>query len=349
MLFAVPTAFWLVLFAWTVWREPRRMRAGIFLMLALVPLVLWGLIVIIGLAGVLIPSDSNTAETLTLLGAMALVPLTVVVLGVILVLNGITVLRREGLRLSNTLSLLLGLAMLGYLAAFVWSLIAYQGAILLGVATLGVPAAFLAFVFLAYLLYSWLYQHFSRRLAKPARAVVILGSGLIGGKVPPLLASRLDTGKKVYSLSEAKGTTPVVIVSGGRGHDEPRSEASAMREYMVEHGVAGEDVLMEDLSRSTAENLGNTKELLVRHQVTGPVAVVTNNFHAFRSALLMRRAGIPGYVIGSPTAGYYWPSATIREFIAIIRDYKKWMIVGLSLSCTPLLLVIASLLHTLVV
>jgi hypothetical protein len=27
-------------------------------------------------------------------------------------------------------------------------------------------------------------------------------------------------------------------------------------------------------------------------------------------------------VIGSPTAAYYWPSATIREFIAILADHR---------------------------
>ena len=353
-MFPLSAVFWLVFFAWTVWREPRRMRAGVYLMFALIPLVLWGLIALVQLAGVLLPNDAGTAQGMTLLAIMALVPLTVIVLGIILILNGVTVLRREGFRLSNALSLLLGLAMLGYLVAFAWSLIASFSSTLdstadtsvsawvvfLIVGTLGFPVSFLAFAFLTYLLYSWLYQRFARRLAKPASAVVVLGSGLIGGKVPPLLASRLDKGKAVYYKAEASGNTPIIIVSGGKGSDESRSEASAMKEYMVDHGVSGSEVLTESLSRTTAENLSNTKQLLVHRTITGPVAVVTNNFHAFRSALLMRRAQIPGYVIGSPTAGYYWPSATIREFIAILRDHKAVTIVGLTLSALPLLLLI---------
>ena len=29
-----------------------------------------------------------------------------------------------------------------------------------------------------------------------------------------------------------------------------------------------------------------------------------------------------GQVVGSPTAAYYWPTATIREFVAILYSHK---------------------------
>ncbi|TCN44530.1 hypothetical protein EV644_101334 [Kribbella orskensis] len=49
---------------------------------------------------------------------------------------------------------------------------------------------------------------------------------------------------------------------------------------------------------------------------------MTNNFHALRAALIARKAKVNGQVIGSPTAAYYWPSATIREFIAILAEHR---------------------------
>jgi uncharacterized SAM-binding protein YcdF (DUF218 family) len=73
------------------------------------------------------------------------------------------------------------------------------------------------------------------------------------------------------------------------------------------------------------------------------VAVVTSNFHAFRAALLMRRAGLPGYTIGAPTAGYYWPSASIREYVAILRDHPVLNAFGIGLSLGPLLVFLVSL------
>jgi uncharacterized SAM-binding protein YcdF (DUF218 family) len=72
--------------------------------------------------------------------------------------------------------------------------------------------------------------------------------------------------------------------------------------------------------------------------VKGPIAAVTNNFHAFRAAMLMRRLGIAGYSIGAPTARYYWPTAVIREFVAVLRDHIWLNAIMLGLCCLPLLL-----------
>ena len=327
---------WFVLFAWTVWREPRRMRAGVFLLFGLGTLAVWLFFLIVHGAAWLTRSVPNTAEVYVLLAFLLVIPLTVVVLGVALVLNGIMLIRREGRRLATVLSLGLGLALLVYLALLILTLVYSSAQWFLLMAALGIPATYLAFGFLAYLLYSAIYQAATRRFGKPPRAVVVLGCGLIRGRVPPLLASRLDRGRSVFTRADKAGLQPVMIVSGGRGADETRSEAAAMKEYEVAHGLDPGAVVMEDLSRTTRENLVNTRGVLEARAITGLVAVVTNNFHAFRSALLMRRVGIPGYVLGAPTAGYYWPSATIREYAAILRDHLKLNIVGLFLSLQPL-------------
>jgi uncharacterized SAM-binding protein YcdF (DUF218 family) len=50
--------------------------------------------------------------------------------------------------------------------------------------------------------------------------------------------------------------------------------------------------------------------------------IVTSNYHVFRAAILARRAGLDGQVTGAPTAGYYWPSAMLREFAAVFLSYK---------------------------
>lgn len=137
---------------------------------------------------------------------------------------------------------------------------------------------------------------------------------------PPLLASRLDVGKRVYERSRAEGRQTVLIPSGGRGSDEKLAESEAMARHLVEQGVPGSDIVLEDQSTDTRENLELSRQVMLRHGIRGDVAVATNNYHAFRSATLMRRAGLPGYSIGAPTARYYWPSATVREFLAMLRD-----------------------------
>ena len=142
-----------------------------------------------------------------------------------------------------------------------------------------------------------------------------------------------------------------MLVSGGQGDDEPRSEASAMAEYLVEAGVPEGDVLREDRSTTTAENLRYSTEVLTRRDVElvraprwrlgagGPVVVVTSNYHALRTATLMRTAGLPGHVVGAPTAGYFWPSATIREYLALLRDHRTLTVAGLAVSFLPLVVI----------
>ena len=60
---------------------------------------------------------------------------------------------------------------------------------------------------------------------KEPDAIIILGSGLIGDKVPPLLAQRLEKGKFIYEQFEGR---PKLIVSGGQGSDELIAEAESM-------------------------------------------------------------------------------------------------------------------------
>lgn len=153
--------------------------------------------------------------------------------------------------------------------------------------------------------------------------VVVLGSGLIGGtRVPPLLASRLERGRKVYEAQAARGNPPVLLTSGGQGPDERLPESRAMADYLIERGFPAAHIQCEDRSRTTEENLEYSKAIM---SAAGPgysCVIVTNNFHAFRAALMARKTGVNGQVVGSPTAAYFWPSATIREFAAVFLGHK---------------------------
>lgn len=42
---------------------------------------------------------------------------------------------------------------------------------------------------------------------------------------------------------------------------------------------------------------------------------------------MMRKAGLDGYATGARTARYFWPSAKVREFIAIVVDHK-WSVIA---------------------
>ena len=222
----------------------------------------------------------------------------------------------EGKRLANLLSLLYGIFIIGALALHF--LPYFPGKDLL-IYPIDFALFYSTFLYLSYVLYGTFCNYFPVR--KEPDAIIVLGSGLIGDRVPPLLAQRLTKAKTIYEQFEGR---PKLIVSGGQGADELISEAEAMANYLMEQGVPQEDILIENRSRTTFENLTFSKAILENQGLGKSVLVVTNSFHALRAGVFMRRLKIPGRSVGSKTAFYYLPSAWIRETVGLVSLYWKW-------------------------
>ncbi|MFE5792758.1 YdcF family protein [Streptomyces sp. NPDC056503] len=312
--FAV-SALFLLLFGVGVLRDRRRFGNAVYLGLAVTFLGL-------GLLSAVDDLPHGLTETVLVLLLLVL-GLGPVVLAVLLCANGVTMVRKEGRSLANLLSLLAGLGILGVLGLMAVAVLTHSRVLGVVAVTLLLVLGYVSFLFLCFVGYAFLYGRM--RLRRDAGFVVVLGSGLIGGRrVPPLLASRLDRGREVYERLAARGQDgpPFLIASGGQGPDEELPESHAMAAYLVERGFPEDRVLREDRSRSTEENLLFSKELMDAERPGAGCVIVTNDFHALRAALLARKAGVDGQVVGSPTAAYFWPSATIREFAAVFLEHR---------------------------
>ncbi|WP_425865087.1 YdcF family protein [Arthrobacter sp. TWP1-1] len=254
------------------------------------------------------------------LGIVALSPFAIVVLAGFLISNGATMMRNEGRSLGNLLSLLAGVALLG-LPVFALLLVMTLNPVAIGLAALlFFLCSYFGVVFVVFLAYAVAYGKMQHTMA-PA-AVVILGSQIINGKVPPLLRSRLDKGLEIYRESSTE-TAPLLIPSGGQGADESRPEGVAMAEYLVAAGAPQEHVVAEEQAVNTAQNLKFSAAVAHKEGRDGALVIVTNNYHVLRAALLSRKLGIDAQVVGSPTARYFLPSAFLREFVAILKEHKQ--------------------------
>ncbi|MFB6719214.1 YdcF family protein [Kribbella sp. NPDC056345] len=304
--------FWFLIFLISFLYDRRLFRNSIFLVLALM---------FAGLGAIFaVESVSRGLAEVLVYGILFLIPVTIAVLAVFLVINGVTMLRREGRRPANLLSLAAGVGIFGLVIFGVISyLIDFRPLSALLTAITGV-LTYVSFLFVCFLIYAFVYSRV--RSSRKIDFVIVLGSGLRGSRVPPLLASRLDRGKLVYDRAIRKGRNPMLITSGGQGPGEDIPESHAMATYLVDHGVPADRILREDRSTSTTENLLFSRELMVARVPKYRCLIVTNNFHAFRAALTARKVKVNGQVVGSPTARYYWPTATIREFVAILFSHK---------------------------
>ncbi|MBK1789382.1 YdcF family protein [Prauserella sp. ASG 168] len=308
-----PAALFFLLFLISFLRDRRKLRNGVYLFFTLVFFAAGALLVL--------ASVSQSAAAALLYIGLALIPVSGLALGIFLIFNGFTMLRREGRRLANLLSLLAGIGIIAFVPLqFLVALIDWQPLTIAAEVVTGV-LGYVSVLFLCFLLYAVVYGRIRSR--RGVDFIVVLGAGLLdGSRVPPLLASRLDRARRVFDAHRRRGRDPVLITSGGQGPDEDVPEARAMADYLVAGGAPAERVLLEDQSRTTTENLTFSGALMRERRDDYRCVIVTNNFHVLRAALLARKTKVNGQVIGSPTAWYFWPSAILREFIAIFVEHR---------------------------
>lgn len=278
---------------------------------------------------------------IALIGIFGLISLVIFLYG-----NAAIVLKKERRSLPNLLTLLLALFLT---FVFIYNQFIAQN-LPLWLTSLGtglsVVLLYFALVFLNFLTVSLLYQFNHPRYQQDY--IITLGAGLIGGKkVTPLLARRIDTAISFYRRQKKYGKKIAkLIMSGGQGADELVSEAFAMKEYATSQGIPPEDILLEDQSTNTLENMRFSKALMEKLSPEGFRAIFTsNNYHIFRAGIYARQAGLKADGLGAKTAFYYLPNAFLREYIAILMMHKKRhimivaVIMGVSVLIALLILV----------
>ena len=114
----------------------------------------------------------------------------------------------------------------------------------------------------------------------------------------------------------------VKIITGPRRCGKSWLLSRIFKDYLLEQGIPESDILMEDRSTTTLENLKFSKDIIDSREGRKYTALVTSNYHVYRALRYCRRVGLKCKGIGSHVALYYWPSALIREFIAVHTEKK---------------------------
>jgi len=275
-----------------------------------------------------------------LLACYLLVMLALFLVPLLLIVNGVQMLRRESFSPAHVLSLALGVVVgIGEIATIVYVFQLYgsqqAGKASLWVLLLGMTVFYFSFLVLSFVLYTIFIQIMPHRMRFDY--VIIHGCGLKNGEqLTRLLSDRVDRAIEIYRRCKVK---PIIIPSGGRGGDETISEAQAMKNYLLAHGIPEESILLEDGSATTRENLLNSKALIDAREGGKRTALISSNYHIYRCLRLAREVGLKCIGIGARVAFYYWPSALIREFIAVFvtKRFLIWAILGYLLFISPLL------------
>ena len=266
-----------------------------------------------------------------------------------LVINGIIMIRREGRSLANLLSLVFGIVIgLGEIATFAavflpeffsndWTINGSLFQISRFSMFVSVSVIYISMCFVIFMIYCVFLQIIPKK--RDFDYVIIHGAGLIDGdRISKLLSERIDKAIDVYHKDP---TPPILIPSGGKGSDEKLAEAEAMEKYLLDKGIPADKIIKEDKSTTTFENLENSKAIIEASEDGKYTALVTSNYHVYRALRYARKIGLNCTGIGSHVAFYYWPSALIREFIAVHAEPKHlfFLILGWLVMMYPLLVV----------
>ena len=234
------------------------------------------------------------------------------VLILIFFVEGIKVIRHEGIKPANLLSMLFSVLLCIYLA--IWPVIGNLGKNTMGTTLYAIISFAAAYVLSLSAMYSIsaVLNLFHLRKKRNADYIIVLGAGIIGSKVTPLLAARIEKGIELLHYNP----NAVLIMSGGQGPGEDIPESKAMANYAADKGVDTEKIIMEQKSVSTLENLRFSRELMDKQKPK--IIVVTTAYHVFRALILAKQQGIKCVGFGAKTKWYFTLNAFIREFIGYL-------------------------------
>ncbi len=148
--------------------------------------------------------------------------------------------------------------------------------------------------------------------------VIVLGARLYGDIPSPTLKFRLNSALDYLE----DYSDPKVIVTGGQGSGESITEALAMKTYLENKGVNSHQIILEDKSTSTFENLNNSidkiNELTSNKDIK--ILIVSSDYHLFRAKMIARQFDLTIYTKGTKVPPSVLYKAYIREYFAVIKS-----------------------------
>lgn len=149
-----------------------------------------------------------------------------------------------------------------------------------------------------------------------------------------MIPYRLDKIIKLYKKKKVRK----ILVSGGVGYfnlKRTMTEAELMKNYLIQHGVLVEDILVEDKSRNTYENFLYCYELLKNEfdlEKTSFI-LITSDFH-MRRAIMLFEFFFNSYQLGAygvcdgKTDRYSWKKGfygrrVVKQEALLLKHYAK--------------------------
>jgi uncharacterized SAM-binding protein YcdF (DUF218 family) len=141
----------------------------------------------------------------------------------------------------------------------------------------------------------------TRDEAQPADVILVLGAAEYRGRPSPVLKARLDHGLDLFHRKLA----PRILTTGGAGGDPDYTEGGVGRDYLVQHNVPSEAIIVEPEGETTVHSTAAAGEIMRRMGLKSCI-LVSDGYHIFRAKKMLEFSGITVY--GSPRPSANPPS-----------------------------------------
>jgi uncharacterized SAM-binding protein YcdF (DUF218 family) len=195
-----------------------------------------------------------------------------------------------------------------------------------------------ALVIAAIVLVVSIYRQARLDQARPAEAIVVLGTAQFNGWPGPVFQARLDHALELWQ----QGYAPTIVVTGGKMPGDGYTEAEAAWAYLTQAGVPPEAIVSENAASDTWESMQGVAAVLDPLGID-EVILVSDGFHLFRSRLMARDVGLQSW--GSPaqaspirTGGDGERLYMLREAVAVaahLWQTRVKPVVGVDLAPAP--------------
>jgi uncharacterized SAM-binding protein YcdF (DUF218 family) len=132
-----------------------------------------------------------------------------------------------------------------------------------------------------------------------ADAAVVLGAAVWTTNVSPVFRERINHAISLYK----KGQVRKLIFTGGQGNPGEPTESSAARDYALQSGIPLSDILIEEQSHTTYENIVYAKQLADSHGIK-KVLIVSDPLHMKRAMAMASDVGLVADPSPTPSTRY---------------------------------------------
>lgn len=158
-----------------------------------------------------------------------------------------------------------------------------------------------------------------------ADAAIVLGASTYNNEVSPVFRERINHGIWLYE----NGYVKKIILTGGYGIGSVHSDAYIAKLYAETKGMPSEDILIEEKSAITQENIENAKKIMDDESFQSAI-IVSDPLHMKRAMLMAEDIGIEAYSSPTPSTMYKSLKTKItflirEEFFYIgYKVYRVW-------------------------